>query len=908
MIKTISLDLETYSSVDIAKCGVYRYAESPDFEILLLSYSVNEGEIHTVDLARGEKIPEDILEALVSENVQHWAFNSSFERICLSVWLRRNRPALFKGYGKEDESTQLYLSPSSWYCDLVLSAYSGLPLSLKGVGAVLKLDEQKDERGKALIKYFCAPCSPTLSNEGRTRNYYYNDILRWEEFKEYNKQDVKAEAAIHSRLIKYNLPEFLWDEYHVSETINDRGIKVDMDLVRGAIAIDKETREDLMQKLSSLTLLDNPNSVSQMKEWLKDNGVNMETLGKKTVESAIKDESLAPDVKEILKLRLQLAKSSIRKYDAIESCVCHDGRVHGMFMFYGANRSGRYSSRIIQIQNLVKNQIEDLENAREIVKLKNSSILESFFDDVPDTLSQLIRTAFVPREGYKFIVADYSAIEARVIAYMAKEQWRIDAFARGDDIYCAAASEMFGVPVVKHGINGELRQRGKIGELACIAEGQLVLTDRGLVSIEEVTLDDKVWDGEKWVNHDGVIYKGEKEVITYEGLTATSDHLVWVEGINAPLFFEDAAKHSLNLVQVGERIPYSTGWKKAGIRKVYDIHNAGPHHRFTVSGHLVHNCCYGGGVGALKAMGALDMGLKEEDLKPLVDSWREASPNIVKFWWNVDEAVKRAIKDRTETETNGLLFEYRSGMLFITLPSGRHLSYVKPKIETNQWGGESVTYEGVGTTKKWERIESYGPKFVENCLAAGTRVVTNKGLVPIEAITSDMLIWDGIEYVHHEGLIYQGEKAVITVSGIEMTPEHKILTNKGWKKAQESEGLIWKGTKLRVSIYPYSDIKSVYDIRNCGPRHRFAVWNGEAALIVSNCVQAVSRDILCAAMTRMQKAGISTVAHIHDETVNEVPMDTKIDEITSLMSISPEWMKDIKLNAAGYECSFYMKD
>ena len=907
MIKTISLDLETYSSVDITKCGVYRYAESPDFEILLLSYSIDEGEIHTIDLAQGEQIPEDILEALVSENVQHWAFNSSFERICLSVWLRKNRPALFKGYGKEVESTQLYLSPSSWYCDLVLSAYSGLPLSLKGVGAVLKLDEQKDEKGKALIKYFCAPCSPTLSNEGRARNYYYNDILRWEEFKEYNKQDVKAETAIHSRLIKYNLPEFLWDEYHVSETINDRGIKVDMDLVRGAIAIDKETREDLTQKLSSLTLLDNPNSVSQMKEWLKENGVNMETLGKKTVESAIKDESLAPDVKEILKLRLQLAKSSIRKYDAIESCVCRDGRVHGMFMFYGANRSGRYSSRIIQIQNLVKNQIEDLENAREIVKLKDSSILESFFDDVPDTLSQLIRTAFVPREGYKFIVADYSAIEARVIAYMANEQWRIDAFARGDDIYCAAASEMFGVPVVKHGINSELRQRGKIGELACIAEGQLVLTDRGLVPIEEVTIDDKVWDGEEWVNHDGVIYKGEREVITYEGLTATEEHLVWVEGKNGPLRFEEAAKHSLNLVKVGEKITYSTGWEKEGIRKVYDILNAGPHHRFTVSGKLVHNCGYGGGVGALKAMGALDMGLKEEDLKPLVDSWREASPNIVKFWWNVDEAVKRAIKDRTETETNGLLFEYRSGMLFITLPSGRHLSYVKPKIETNQWGGESVTYEGVGTTKKWERIESYGPKFVENCLAAGTKVVTNKGLVPIEEITSDMLIWDGIEYVHHEGLIYQGEKAFITVSGIEMTPEHKILTDKGWKKAQESAGLIWAGTKLKVSIYPSSDIKSVYDIRNCGPRHRFAVWNGEAALIVSNCVQAVSRDILCAAMTRMQNAGISTVAHIHDETVNEVPMDTKIDEITSLMSISPEWMKDIKLNAEGYECSFYMK-
>lgn len=342
--------------------------------------------------------------------------------------------------------------------------------------------------------------------------------------------------------------------------------------------------------------------------------------------------------------------------------------------------------------------------------------------------------------------------------------------------------------------------------------------------------------------------------------------------------------------------------------RLYDIRNAGKHHRFTVSGHLVHNCGYGGGVGALKAMGALDMGLKEEELKPLVDSWREASPNIVKFWWNVDEAVKKAIKDRIETETNGLLFEYKSGMLFITLPSGRHLSYVKPKIEANQWGGESVTYEGVGTTKKWERIESYGPKFVENCLAVGTRVITNKGLVPLESITSDMLIWDGEEYVHHNGLIYQGEKNVISVNGIEMTPEHKILTDKGWKKAEDSADLIWAGTNLKVSIYPCSDIKSVYDIRNCGPRHRFAVWNGTSALIVSNCVQAISRDILCAAMTRMQKAGISTVAHIHDETVNEVPMDMKVDEITSLMSISPEWMKDINLTAAGYECAFYMKD
>ena len=965
MIKTISLDIETYSSVDISRSGVYRYAESDDFEILLLSYSLNEGKIHTVDLAMGKKIPEEVLEALVSEDVEHWAYNSSFERICLSSWLRKNRTDLFKGYGREDESTTLYLSPSSWYCDMVLSAYSGLPLSLKGVGAVLKLDEQKDEKGKPLIKFFCTPSS---SGE---RHYYYHDIIRWEEFKDYNAQDVRTELAIHKRLNgKYPVPDSVWEEYHVSETINDRGIAVDMDLVRSAIALDKVSREDLTQKLSSLTLLDNPNSVSQMKSWLKENGIEADTLGKKAVQTLLKNDDMSPEIKETLSLRLQLAKSSIRKYDAIESCVCRDGRVHGMFMFYGANRTGRWcltgdheiltkhgwvrldeweggsiacwnarneivsfqkanalsfdytgpmytykdcridqcstpdhkmrakrrydkpwedmtveemaksqpmipmtgykdyrccadpawlrvlimtqadgfytedgtvryhfkklrkverckmllrkagifftenyfkngctsisipaccvplwlrqftdktfgywlfdenpdiffdelpywdgyypapnsiqystinktnadlvqalahmsgrtavirkkkvsekhpnwndayivdiwqnvtnahtiatkpeitdysgkvycaetstgyflvrrngkvwvtgnSGRIVQLQNLRQNHIEDLENAREIVKIGDSCLVEALYDDVPDTLSQLIRTAFIPRKGYKFIVADYSAIEARVIAYLAKEQWRIDAFARGDDIYCAAASQMFGVPVVKHGINGELRQRGKVGELAC---------------------------------------------------------------------------------------------------------------------------GYGGGVGALKAMGALDMGLKEEELKPLVDSWRAASPNIVQFWWDTDEAVKTAISERTQVESHGLLFEYKSGMLFITLPSGRHLSYVKPHIELNQYGTESVTYEGIGNAKKWERMESYGPKIVENV------------------------------------------------------------------------------------------------------------------------TQAISRDILCAAMIRLHKAGIATVAHVHDETINEVPLDMTVDDVAGIMSVSPKWMKDIQLTAAGYECSFYMKD
>ncbi len=659
MIKTIALDLETYSSVDIGKSGVYRYAEADDFEILLLSYSIDGGEIETVDLAMGEEVPEEVLAALASDDVQHWAYNASFERICLSVWLKKNRPDLFKGYGRRDESTQNYLSPSSWYCDLVLSAYSGLPLSLKGVGAVLKLDEQKDEAGKPLIKYFC---TPTADGE---RNYYYHDILRWNDFKKYNAQDVRTEMAIHNRLSNYPVPDSVWEEYHVSETINDRGIRVDMNLVRSAITLNKVTREDLTQKLSSLTLLDNPNSVSQMKTWLKENGIEVETLGKKAVQTLLKNEDISPEIKETLSLRLKIAKSSIKKYEAMENCVCSDGRVHGMFMFYGANRTGRFSGRLVQLQNLPQNHIEDLENARELVKLGDSNMVETLYGDTPDTLSQLIRTAFIPRDGYKFIVADYSAIEARVLAWLAGERWREKVFENNGDIYCASASQMFKVPVVKHGVNGHLRQKGKIAELA-----------------------------------------------------------------------------------LG----------------------------------------YGGGVNALKAMGALDMGLKEEELQPLVNSWRESNPNIVQFWWDVDAAVKTAVRERTEMETHGLHFEYRAGMLFITLLSGRHLSYVRPKITINEYGRESISYYGIGDAKKWEKIESYGPKIAENI------------------------------------------------------------------------------------------------------------------------TQAISRDVLCAAMIRLQKAGVSTVAHIHDETVNEAPLDMTVDEVAEIMSILPDWMNGIKLTAAGYECPFYMKD
>lgn len=574
--KTLSIDIETYSSADLSKCGVYKYVESDDFEILLFAYSLNGEPVQVVDLAGGEVIPPAILACLEDETVTKYAYNAMFERICLSRYL---------GY-----KTGKYLNPSSWKCTMIWSLYLGLPISLKGVGAVLKLDKQKLDEGKELIRYFCVPCLPTKANGGRTRNMWYHDKEKWEFFKFYNQRDVETELAIQERLSKFPVPDFVWDEYHIDQEINDRGVRIDMPLAISAINIDEEIRKELSTQLQKLTNLDNPNSVMQMKSWLQDNGIITDDLGKKNV-AQLKTENENNQIGEVLALRQQLAKSSIKKYQAMKNAACSDSRARGMFQFYGANRSGRFAGRIIQLQNLVQNHLPDLEIARELVKQGNIEALKILYENIPDTLSQLIRTAFIPNEGYKFIVADFSAIEARVIAWISDEKWRLDTFERGEDIYCASASKMFKVPVIKNGINGELRQKGKIAELA-----------------------------------------------------------------------------------LG----------------------------------------YAGSVGALTAMGALDMGLKEEELKPLVKSWRESNPHITEFWWNVDKAVKKVVKEKTSVRLKDLVFSYQSGILFITLPSGRRLAYVKPKIGENQYGGESVTYEGVGATKKWERIESYGPKFVEN--------------------------------------------------------------------------------------------------------------------------------------------------------------------------------------------------
>ena len=719
-MKTISIDIETYSDVNLAKCGVYKYAESPDFAILLFGYAVDGGELQVVDLARGETIPEEILDVLTDDSITKWAFNANFERACLSRYLTDLGRSLDPFHDRHSLSKDCarFLNPAGWKCSMVWSAYMGLPLSLEGVGAVLNLDNQKMKEGRDLIRYFCVPCKETKTNGGRTRNLPSHAPDKWNLFKSYNKRDVEVEMAIQERLQKYPVPDQVWEEYHQDQEINDRGIAIDLELARQAVAMDAKSRESLMTALKEKTGLENPNSVLQMLGWLEARGLKSDSLGKKEVKELLK--TAQEPLRSVLQLRQKLAKSSVKKYQAMEMTACQDGRARGMFQFYGANRTGRFAGRHIQLQNLPQNHLPDLSEARDLVRQGNYEALELLYDSVPDVLSQLIRTAFVPREGMKFVVSDFSAIEARVISWMAGEKWKAAAFAAGKDIYCSTASQMFGVPVVKHGVNGELRQKGKIAELACIAEGQLVLTDHGLIPIENMTTEDRVWDGENWVHHDGVVYRGEREVMRYAGLLATPDHPVYVEEKKEPVLFRTAAENGYHLRRLCSSIVIRYGDPPARAR-VYDILNAGPHHRFTVSDCLVHNCGYGGSVGALKAMGAMDMGIPEEELGPLVQSWRAANPHIVDFWWQVDKAVKTAIKQRIPVQVNNLRFLCKSGMLFIELPSGRRLSYVKPRIGENKFGGESVTYEGIGATKKWERLESYGPKFVENIVQGTAR-------------------------------------------------------------------------------------------------------------------------------------------------------------------------------------------
>ena len=721
-----TIDIETRSDKDISKCGVYAYTDTPYFDILLFAYSVDGQPVQVVNMANDEEIPENILAALADENVVKRAFNCNFERICLSKYLHENNPQYFQSYSISEDTVGDYLSPENWHCSMIHARTLGLPSSLAEVGKVLGIEQQKMTEGKALIKFFCTPYDTI---DGVPQFHNPKDYPeKWEIFKAYNKRDVEAELEIDRKLSRFPVPDFLWKEFYLDQEINDRGILVDMQLADKAIYLDAEAKEELTAEMKKLTGVENPNSVYQLLDWLETQGYKSDSLGKAQVQELIK--TAKEPVKSVLQMRLQLSKSSVKKYQAMEAAKCKDNRVRGMFSFYGASRTGRFCSKVIQIQNLPQNHLPDLTEARELVKYGSFEDIQMLYDDVPDTLSQLIRTAFIPRQGMKFIVADFSAIEARVIAWLADEEWRMNTFANGEDIYCASALKMFGVPVVKHGENGHLRQKGKVAELACIAEGQLVLTNHGLIPIEKISVWDKVWDGIKWVSHEGVICRGERRVITYDGLTATPDHLVWIDGRITPVPFGIAAVSGSQLVKTGDGVktqPYS--WTDhvfkceeisadpiivKGTSRVYDLKNAGRHHRFTISGKLVHNCGYGGSIGAMKAMGADSLGLSDAELKQIVTDWREASPHITELWCAVDRATKKAIREKTTTETHGLKMSYEAGFLFIKLPSGRRLAYAKPRIGENQFGGESVTYMGINAQKKWDRLETFGGKLTEN--------------------------------------------------------------------------------------------------------------------------------------------------------------------------------------------------
>ena len=617
-MKKLSIDLETYSSVDLGKSGVYKYAESEDFEILLFAYSIDDGEVKVIDLANGEIIPEEILSALSDKSIEKWAFNANFERVCLSRFL-----------GKK-------LKPQGWYCTMIWSAYLGLPLSLEKVGEVLKLDKQKMNEGKALIRYFSIPCKPTKTNGMRTRNLPHHDLEKWSTFKKYNQRDVETEMAIKKKLSTFPMPQSEWENYWIDQNINDRGILIDESLVDSAIKFDEILRDENMDRAIELTGLENPNSPLQLKEWLNKKGLEIDSLAKKDVKSALKNTE--GDIKEVLELRQELSKSSVRKYDAMKNVIGKDNRARGLIQFYGANRTGRYSGRLIQVQNLRRNNLKDLELARSLVKNRDYETMEILYESPSDILSQLIRTAFIAKEGTRFIISDFSAIEARVLAWLAGEKWVLDAFENGEDIYCRTASRMFGVPVEKHGVNGHLRQKGKIATLAC---------------------------------------------------------------------------------------------------------------------------GYQGALGALKAMGGIEMGLSEDELQSIVDSWREANPNIVSLWWDIDSVVKRVVKTRSKEEYKNLVISYEKGILFIELPSKRRLAYPKAKIGMNRFGGESVVYEGVVVGNKWDKIESYGGKFVENIVQAIARDILAEAMMRLEKKGFNIVM-----HIHDEVVIESDSSSVEEINEI----------------------------------------------------------------------------------------------------------------------------------------------
>lgn len=758
-MKFMSIDIESYSDIDINKAGVYRYVDTEEFKILLFAYSVDGGPVQLIDLTRGDSIPKEIVKALSDKSVTKWAYNANFERVALSRFLGM--------------PTGQYLDPEGWKCSMVWAATLGLPMGLAKVGEVLSLDKQKMSEGRGLIYKFCKPDKKT--GHRVMPEEFPED---WETFRRYNIRDVETEMGIQKMISPFPCSDELWQEYWTDQRINDRGVEVDLTLAKNAVAMDAEISEKLMEKMRALTGIDNPRSTSQLDMWLREHGCDMVSLGKKDVAQVI-EETDDPLIRKVLSLRLLISKSSVKKYTKMLDATCSDGRARGMFQFYGAMRTGRFAGRLLQLQNLPQNHIENIGLVRELARRGDLDALSVMFDSVPDILSQLIRTAFVAREGSRFIVADFSAIEARVIAWLAGEEWRMRAFAEGKDIYCASASAMFGVPVVKHGVNGELRQKGKVAELAC---------------------------------------------------------------------------------------------------------------------------GYGGSVGALKAFGADKMGLTETEMQSIVDNWRASSPRIVQLWWDVDRAIKQTLEDGTTHRTHGLMFSLQKGILFIRLPSGRSLAYVKPRLIDGK-----ITYEGVSSNKGWARLESYGPKFVENCLAEGTQVLTDRGWIEIQNVTTKDALWDGEQWVSHDGLINKGIQEVINIDGALMTPDHRVLTQEGWKNASSCSGLEKLGRGDRYLVRKTGLKKQVYDLKNAGPNHRFTIKTEAGPMIVHNCVQGISRDLLLNAMKQVGPEA-RICMHIHDELVIEADKSVKLDDICQKMAQVPGWAEGLLLRADGYETKFYLKD
>ena len=964
----LAIDLETYSELDIKKVGLYKYAENS--EILLFAYAFDDEPVQVVDIIGGEPLPFEVIEALQNEDVMKVAYNAAFERVVL------NHHYPNTGIGE----------PSQWFCTMVQGFTLGLPGGLDKVGKALGIEEDKQKlaTGKKLIQYFSKPCRPTKVNGGRTRNRPQHDTEKWAMFKEYCRQDVEAERAIRKKLEKFwPIPSErqLWA---LDQRINDNGVLLDNAVIDGALQIDMEMKYQLTNEVIKITGVENPNSLPQITGWIrqKQPELKFDTFDKAARAELLKRDDLLPEVRKVIKLKNLLSKTSCKKYQAMKDMKCSDGRVHGMLQFYGASRTGRWAGRGVQLHNLPQNHLDDLDEARNAVKTANYEVLEQLYDSPADVLSQLIRTAFIAPANHRFIVADFSAIEARVIAWLADEKWRMQVFANGGDIYCASASQMFKVPVEKHGINGHLRQKGKVAELACIAEGELVLTDKGLVPIERVTTKHLVWDGSSWVRHEGVIYKGVREVIEYDGLTATADHLVYIKGDAATqgkpreIRFGEAASSRAHILQSGNGreavwvCPHNLGrkaleqkdesllcadpvcimpkysvdrtgepekgevkrlsamlstetdtivvrpkvysrktalrkskrqglselWRKgykirvfkrnrsrlvpdeiiskdgplngnrqnrqqwelcsrkfaddkqegkqleqenhsairvpskvlalqlqcgnsevktgtdkggdnirrlqSGNRKekelanycrkarVYDIRNAGPHHRFTVSGKLVHNCGYGGGVNALKAFGADKMGMTQQEMEATIKQWREASPHICKLWRSVEDGVKKAIRTKMViVGGKGIKYKYYAPWLFIKLPSGRKLAYYKPRIEQEEGFGERITYEGVMLAGGWGRNYTWGGKLVENL------------------------------------------------------------------------------------------------------------------------VQGIARDCLAVSMLRLAKAGYKIVMHVHDEVILEEPYGTgSLENACAIMGQAIDWAPDLLLRADGYETEYYKKD